>query len=108
MVDRSLTSFDEEEINRVIGVALLCTQASPAHRPPMSRVVAMLVGDLEIMDVTERPSYLLLWQYRDASSGIVTAENSDTPCQRQSTDSVETRIVSPVESTGNCSIDEGR
>ncbi|KAG6500490.1 hypothetical protein ZIOFF_040335 [Zingiber officinale] len=107
-VDRSLASFDEEEINRVIGVALLCTQASPAHRPPMSRVVAMLVGDQEIMDVTERPSYLLLWQC---------AENSDASYRRHvterpsfplwSTDSVKTRILS-VQSTGDCSIDEGR
>ncbi|KAG6496558.1 hypothetical protein ZIOFF_044425 [Zingiber officinale] len=117
VVDQSLTSFDEEEVNRVIGVALLCTQASPAHRPPMSRVMAMLVGDLEIMDVTERPSYLLLWQCRDvSSSSSVTAENSDASYRRHvqvrpsfpvwSTDSVETRILS-VESIGNSSIDEG-
>ncbi|XP_074572579.1 putative LRR receptor-like serine/threonine-protein kinase At1g56140 [Curcuma longa] len=117
VLDRSLTSFDGEEVNRVIGVALLCTQASPAHRPPMSRVVAMLVGDLEIMDVTERPPYLLLWQCRDVSSSLITAENSDAPYRRHvkelpsfpvwSTDSVETRILS-VESIGSCSIDEGR
>ncbi|XP_042403695.1 probable LRR receptor-like serine/threonine-protein kinase At1g56140 isoform X1 [Zingiber officinale] len=118
-VDRSLTSFDEEEVNRVIGVALLCTQALPAHRPPMSRVVAMLVGDLEIMDVTERPSYLLLWQSRDVSSSSITPGNSDASYRKHgterssssfpvwSTDSVETRILS-VESIGNTSIDEGR
>ncbi|KAG6500487.1 hypothetical protein ZIOFF_040332 [Zingiber officinale] len=117
VVDRSLTSFDEEEINRVIGVALLCTQASPVHRPPMSRVVAMLVGDLEIMDVTERPSYLLLWQCRDVSNSFITAENSDVSYRRHvkerpsfpfwSTDNVKTRILS-VGSIGDSSIDEGR
>ncbi|RWW00669.1 hypothetical protein GW17_00036352 [Ensete ventricosum] len=72
MVDRKLTSFDKGVVSRVIGIALLCTQASPVLRPPMSRVVAMLVGDTEVTDVTLRPSYLTEWQHKDVSSSYVT------------------------------------
>ncbi|KAJ8467218.1 hypothetical protein OPV22_029770 [Ensete ventricosum] len=72
MVDRKLTSFDKGVVSRIIGIALLCTQASPVLRPPMSRVVAMLVGDTEVTDVTLRPSYLTEWQHKDVSSSYVT------------------------------------
>ncbi|KAH7654563.1 Non-specific serine/threonine protein kinase protein [Dioscorea alata] len=68
MVDPMLPSFNEEEVGRVISIALLCTQASPALRPPMSRVVAMLVGDIEIKEVTSRPGYLTDWKWKDTSS----------------------------------------
>ncbi|CAL9112558.1 unnamed protein product [Musa acuminata var. zebrina] len=72
MVDKKLTSFDKGVVSRIIGIALLCTQASPVLRPPMSRVVAMLVGDTEVTDVTSRPSYLTEWQHKDVSSSYVT------------------------------------
>lgn len=68
MVDPMLPSFNEEEVGRVISIALLCTQASPALRPPMSRVVAMLVGDIDIKEVTSRPGYLTDWKWKDTSS----------------------------------------
>lgn len=72
MVDKKLTSFDKGVLSRIIGIALLCTQASPVLRPPMSRVVAMLVGDAEVTDVTSRPSYLTEWQHKDVTSSYVT------------------------------------
>ncbi|XXG68644.1 hypothetical protein AAC387_Pa06g1683 [Persea americana] len=62
LVDPTLHEFDRAEALRVMGVALLCTQASPMLRPSMSRVVAMLSGDREVSDVTTRPSYLTDWQ----------------------------------------------
>nr|DAD42991.1 TPA_asm: hypothetical protein HUJ06_001221 [Nelumbo nucifera] len=71
LVDKKLSEFDEEEARRLIGVALLCTQTSPAFRPSMSRVVAMLSGDTEISNVTSRPSYLTEWQYNDITSSSV-------------------------------------
>ncbi|KAJ8627454.1 hypothetical protein MRB53_020761 [Persea americana] len=58
LVDPTLHEFDRAEALCVMGVALLCTQASPMLRPPMSRVVAMLSGDREVSNVTTRPSYL--------------------------------------------------
>ncbi|KAF8408677.1 hypothetical protein HHK36_004740 [Tetracentron sinense] len=74
LVDPTLTIFDKSEAIRMIGVALLCTQASPLLRPPMSRVVTMLAGDIEVSSVTTRPGYLTDWQFNDITSGSVNDE----------------------------------
>nr|GMC53341.1 putative LRR receptor-like serine/threonine-protein kinase [Ipomoea batatas] len=68
LVDENLSEFNEDEVKRVIGVSLLCTQTSPVFRPPMSRVVAMLSGDTEIAAATTRPSYLADWRFNDLTS----------------------------------------
>ncbi|TXG71289.1 hypothetical protein EZV62_006224 [Acer yangbiense] len=65
LVDSKLPEFNEEEVKRMIGVALLCTQTLPSLRPPMSRVVAMLCGDMEVSPVTTKPGYLNDWKYDD-------------------------------------------
>ncbi|CAN1175704.1 LRR receptor kinase BAK1 [Linum perenne] len=45
-VDRDLKNeFVEDEVEQLIQVALICTQASPTGRPRMSEVVRMLEGD---------------------------------------------------------------
>ncbi|GJR88939.1 leucine-rich repeat transmembrane protein kinase [Tanacetum coccineum] len=44
LVDKELSEFGENEVRRVMKVALLCTQTSPMQRPSMSRVIAMLSG----------------------------------------------------------------
>ena len=64
------------EALRVIGVALLCTQASPMMRPPMSRVVGMLAGDIEVGTVISKPSYLTDWEFKDITASFL---NEDTP-----------------------------
>ena len=71
LVDPTLTAFDEDEANRIIGVALLCTQSSPLLRPTMSRAVAMLAGDIEISAVTVKPSYLTDWDFKDITSELL-------------------------------------
>ncbi|XP_058181366.1 probable LRR receptor-like serine/threonine-protein kinase At1g56140 [Rhododendron vialii] len=71
LVDARLLEFDEEEVKRVIQVALLCTQISPQQRPSMPRVVAMLSGDIEVSAVTSRPGYLTDWN-SDTSSFMTT------------------------------------
>ena len=38
-------SYEEEEAEELIQVALLCTQSSPLERPKMSEVVRMLEGE---------------------------------------------------------------
>ncbi|KAJ8751921.1 hypothetical protein K2173_000667 [Erythroxylum novogranatense] len=63
LVDSLLTEFEEEELKRAVGVALLCTQTSPLLRPSMSRVVAMLSGDIEVSSITTRPGYLTDWKF---------------------------------------------
>ncbi|KAK1267698.1 putative LRR receptor-like serine/threonine-protein kinase [Acorus gramineus] len=46
IVDRNLnTNYDNHEVEMMIKVALLCTQASPEDRPTMSEVVRMLEGE---------------------------------------------------------------
>ncbi|GMI77808.1 hypothetical protein like AT1G56145 [Hibiscus trionum] len=65
LLDPTIGEFDENEALRVIGVALLCTRASPSMRPTMSRVIGMLTGDFEVSIVTTKPSYITDWDYED-------------------------------------------
>lgn len=45
IVDRNLNmNYNGQEVETMIQVALLCTQASPEDRPTMSEVVRMLEG----------------------------------------------------------------
>lgn len=92
LIDDRLSEFNVEEVKRVIGVALLCTQASHSLRPPMSRVVAMLSGDVEVSDVTSKPGYLTDWRYDDitTSSGFQTKETdtSSSKISPRNTDSL--------------------
>ena len=74
LVDSKSSKFNEEEVKRLIGVSLLCTQASPTFRPSMSHVVAMLFGDIEVSTVTSRPGYLTDWKYDDITK--VTSEGA--------------------------------
>ncbi|KAH7545619.1 hypothetical protein FEM48_Zijuj01G0112700 [Ziziphus jujuba var. spinosa] len=77
LVDPRLTEFDQDEATRMIGVALLCTQASPLMRPAMSRVVGMLTGDIELdtSDIS-KPSYLTDWNFKDVTRSLSEEENS--------------------------------
>lgn len=75
-----MSAFNEEEAKRVVAVALLCTQTSPVMRPSMSRVVAMLSGDIEVSRVATKPGYLTDWKFRDQTSfmsEISTSEGAD-------------------------------
>ncbi|KAJ6886112.1 LRR receptor-like serine/threonine-protein kinase [Populus alba x Populus x berolinensis] len=57
IVDPKLQSeFNNEEAERMIKLALLCTNASPSVRPAMSEVVSMLEGQTSIQEVTSDPS----------------------------------------------------
>ncbi|KAK6926321.1 Serine-threonine/tyrosine-protein kinase, catalytic domain, partial [Dillenia turbinata] len=47
LVDENVQGLDKEQAVSCITVALLCIQRSPAHRPRMKEVVAMLAGELE-------------------------------------------------------------
>ncbi|KAJ8431118.1 hypothetical protein Cgig2_004709 [Carnegiea gigantea] len=75
LVDKRLSEFDEQEVKRVIRVALLCTQTAPAHRPTMSRVLAMLTGDIEVGTAISKPTYLADWTFDDSS--FMTSNASD-------------------------------
>lgn len=62
MVDETLDRneyYEEENVKKVIEIALMCTQASPIQRPTMSEVVALLKskGRLEQRTLT-RPVFI--------------------------------------------------
>ncbi|XP_031249218.1 probable LRR receptor-like serine/threonine-protein kinase At1g56140 isoform X3 [Pistacia vera] len=82
LIDPTLTEFNEIEALRVIGVALLCTQASPMLRPPMSRVVNMLARDREIGPVTSKPSYLTDWDFKDTTNSFMKGDIVTTSSKR--------------------------
>ncbi|KAK1280796.1 putative LRR receptor-like serine/threonine-protein kinase [Acorus gramineus] len=69
-MDETLPEFDKNEAMRAIKAALLCTQFSPTPRPPMSKVVAMLTGDVEIGSVTIPPDYMTGYHFGDMGSFI--------------------------------------
>jgi hypothetical protein len=47
IVDRNLGDlYNPEELEKIIQIALLCTDMEPDHRPAMSEVVQMLEGEL--------------------------------------------------------------
>ncbi|KAL1221491.1 putative LRR receptor-like serine/threonine-protein kinase [Cardamine amara subsp. amara] len=73
LIDDKLSEYNMKEVKRMIGIALLCTQSSHALRPPMSRVVAMLSGDVEVSDATTKPGYLTDCTFDDTTSSSFSA-----------------------------------
>ncbi|CAM8896712.1 unnamed protein product [Rhodiola kirilowii] len=99
LVDPRLSSdFNAEEVKRVIGIALLCTQTSPSMRPSMSRVVAMLSDDTEVPPVLSKPMYLTDWNFTDSStlmSGISTNEKQSKTSNHSEDISTDTPAAYP-------------
>jgi len=53
LVDQKINdTLVEIEVQRVINVALLCVQIESTRRPPMSQVLAMLQGDMDLLDIS--------------------------------------------------------
>ncbi|XP_044967599.1 probable LRR receptor-like serine/threonine-protein kinase At1g56140 [Hordeum vulgare subsp. vulgare] len=95
MVDPRLEEFDSEEVLRAIKVALLCTQGSPHQRPSMSRVVAMLTGDVEAPDVVTKPSYITEWQMKGGNTTYMSTDVSGEPSSGPMPNSPSSRTSSP-------------
>lgn len=100
-----MSEFDEEEVKRLIGVALLCTQTSPSLRPSMSRVVAMLQGDIEVSSEISRPGYLTDWKFDDVSSIVSVAVSKGTETTYYNS-SVGTSIAADREASSPVSASE--
>jgi hypothetical protein len=73
-VDNNLNqNYDSEDLEMIIQIALLCTQASPEDRPSMSEVVRMLEGEglaerweeWQHVEVTRRQEYERMQQRFD-------------------------------------------
>ncbi|XP_030967402.1 probable LRR receptor-like serine/threonine-protein kinase At1g56140 isoform X1 [Quercus lobata] len=99
LVDFTLSEFNEDEVKRLIGVSLLCTQASPILRPSMSRVVAMLLGDIEVSTVTSRPGYLTDWTYDDITNASTEGATIGTDTSYVNSSSTSTSMVVAVENS---------
>ncbi|KAF8774969.1 hypothetical protein HU200_005017 [Digitaria exilis] len=107
ILDPRIEEFDSEEALRVIHVALLCTQGSPHQRPPMSMVVKMLTGDIEMTEVVTKPSYITEWQRRGGNTSYVTTDYSgDTTGEFSAQRETITPLTPSPAMTGV--IDEGR
>ncbi|KAH6786178.1 Leucine-rich repeat transmembrane protein kinase [Perilla frutescens var. hirtella] len=78
LVNSRIQEHDADELRRMIGVALLCTQASPGSRPAMSRVVAMLSGDIQVTSASTKPSYLNDWNFNDATNSDADISHATT------------------------------
>ena len=100
LVDPTLTAFDDSEASRIIGVALLCTQASPMLRPTMSRVAAMLAGDIEVGIVTAKPSYLTDWDFKDITNSFLNEDSQASVASKsRKQDNTADQMPSPVSPT---------
>ncbi|KAL5202615.1 hypothetical protein ABZP36_013567 [Zizania latifolia] len=94
IVDPSLKEFNKDEAFRVICVALLCTQGSPHQRPPMSKVVAMLTGEVAVAEVVTKPSYINEWLLRDGNRSYITCSYSGSTTSDFSTKKENTHLLS--------------
>ncbi|KAK3003849.1 hypothetical protein RJ639_019623, partial [Escallonia herrerae] len=56
LIDERMGSEVNKEAERMVRVALWCTNASPSLRPLMSEVVSMLEGEIPVPDVIPEPS----------------------------------------------------
>jgi hypothetical protein len=81
-------------------------------RPSMSRVVAMLVGDIEVGIVTSKPSYLSDWNFKDITSSFLSEEDRK---QRGDNSNSNSQLSGPIPSSVNvtetmlgCIIGDGR
>lgn len=92
LVDPNLGSeFNKDEALRMIKVALLCTNPSPALRPTMSSVVSMLKGRTNIQELIMSPGTYIdgfnLPAFGDQRGNVLLQQNSsETETLNQSLD----------------------
>lgn len=77
-MDSEITQFSEEA-KRVVGVALLCTQAiAHVKASNVTRLVARLSGNAEIGTVTTTPDYLTHLNFIDVISPSFMSSTAQT------------------------------
>ncbi|KAG7570337.1 Osmotin/thaumatin-like superfamily [Arabidopsis thaliana x Arabidopsis arenosa] len=57
--DQIIEEEDEKIVKKMVYVGLWCIQTNPADRPPMSKVVEMLEGSLEALQIPPKPLLFL-------------------------------------------------
>lgn len=76
MDGKLLDTYVEDEVLRVLHVALLCTQAVASTRPSMTRVVAMLLGDIDLPPITSGPGFIVSLMLSETPSNLTTSSFS--------------------------------
>ena len=79
LVDPRLGSnFKKREVMRMIYVALLCTNVSPASRPTMSSVVSMLEGKIlvpSLESITIATNDKTIWKHMEHIEQVTASPN---------------------------------
>ncbi|KAF8091612.1 hypothetical protein N665_0441s0019 [Sinapis alba] len=57
LVENGVSSEEEEMVRKMTLVGLWCIQSSPSDRPPMNRVVEMMEGSVDALEVPPRPVF---------------------------------------------------
>ncbi|KAG2253450.1 hypothetical protein Bca52824_083586, partial [Brassica carinata] len=57
LVENGVSSEEEEMVRKMTLVGLWCIQSSPSDRPPMNRVVGMMEGSADALEVPPRPVF---------------------------------------------------
>ncbi|KAI3851165.1 hypothetical protein MKX03_007230, partial [Papaver bracteatum] len=95
LVDPKLESeYEEEEVLRMINIALMCTNTSPTLRPKMSSVVSMLegrtpVGEFISNSRSESSNDLNFKPGRDHHYSQTLSISKDTPFSEASTSATD-------------------
>ncbi|XP_026458309.1 probable leucine-rich repeat receptor-like serine/threonine-protein kinase At3g14840 isoform X1 [Papaver somniferum] len=95
LVDPKLESeFEEEEVLRMINIALMCTNTSPTLRPKMSSVVSMLesqtsIGEFVSNSISESTDDLKFEAVRDYHYDQTQSISKDTPFSESSTSAAD-------------------
>ncbi|CAH2065773.1 unnamed protein product [Thlaspi arvense] len=55
LIENGISNEDDEIVKKMALVGLWCIQSSPLDRPPMNRVVEMLEGSLDVLEVPPTP-----------------------------------------------------
>ena len=80
-------------------MSLLCPPASPNMRPPMSCVLAVLVGDTEVGLVTSKPGYLTDWDFKYITNSFLSEEDRRQPANNTDLGQLADPMPSPVNVT---------
>ncbi|MBA0560633.1 hypothetical protein Golob_017517 [Gossypium lobatum] len=55
-INEERTKEEEEITKKLIAVSLWCIQTNPLDRPPMAKVIEMLQGSLQSLELPPRPT----------------------------------------------------
>lgn len=79
LVDETLdvSEYNEQEVKKIIEIALMCTQSPPNLRPSMSEIVVMLLSDHSTdRRAPSRPAFVSMDEKTIADSSMTTGSSA--------------------------------